>query len=232
MTQHQTISTAEAGYDAIAKHYDGWKWQKIWAALEEPRIKAMIAADKGQLPLNILDIGVGTGRNLAFIKREFSDAACTGLDISSGMLAVARSNLGASADLSKGNARRLFEQESSAFSHALLCRVTSHIENPWPVLAEATRVVLPYGKIFISDLHPDHNYQNTHCHLADRTVAIETYKHADALWQRMARNLGLKILFAHEVTGAEIAALPGITLPGSIAGPQSRVATLRLLMKD
>lgn len=82
--------------------------------------------------------------------------------------------------------------DSSTYSHVLMCRVGSHIPMLSRTLAEAQRVVLPGGKIFISDIHAGHNYTDTHLSTPDKTVHIETHKHDPHEWEHAARFLNQK----------------------------------------
>jgi ubiquinone/menaquinone biosynthesis C-methylase UbiE len=102
--------------------------------------------------LSVLDIGCGTGSQLA-IYAESSGRVC-GIDLSEPMLGIARSKLGESAVLAKGNALNLpyaagtFDLVmSSLFFHQL------QPEQRTAVLCEALRVLGPDGQIMLIDFH-------------------------------------------------------------------------------
>lgn len=232
MTSPHIYLDPQNGYDVIAPYYDDWEWQKIWAAVEFPHIRRILEEDRDKFFLRILDIGVGTGRTLHAIRQEFQGAVLTGVDLSESMLEIARSRLPDKTVLVHGHARRITSFTSSSFSHTLFCRVGSHIPNLIQALAEATRVTLPGGKIFASDIHPDHHYTDTHRDTPGGTIHIETHKHSLEDWHRAARNLGLAIRSSHVVHGRDIAALPGITHPKSVLNENQPISMMMVLEKD
>lgn len=226
------ILDAERGYDAIADGYDSSNWQDILPRFEQPIIRNLLEeAERENFPQRVLEIGVGTGGNLDFIQRHFCNAVCAGTDISDGMLAIARKRLKPGTMLIKGNAKHLEEFDSSSFSHVFLCRVINHVDNLPKVMAEATRVTLPYGKILVTSIHPDHPYKNTRYRISDRTIAIETHKHS-VDWDPMMRFLFLKeaqpVQIIHR---SDIAKLPGVRMPLSILGADRPVAMMRVFEK-
>jgi len=102
--------------------------------------------------LSVLDIGCGTGTQLALYQRP--GCSLTGLDLSPAMLAVARRKLGAAAELHLGDASQL------PFPEALFDLVTIVLvlhEMPFllrsAVLQECSRVVKPGGRIMLMDYH-------------------------------------------------------------------------------
>lgn len=77
-------------YRLHARIYDATRWSFLFgrtAILEQ--IAAVIT------PVRILEVGCGTGKNLAGLCRRFPHAAITGLDLSAPMLDVARRKLAA-----------------------------------------------------------------------------------------------------------------------------------------
>jgi ubiquinone/menaquinone biosynthesis C-methylase UbiE len=85
----------------------------------------------------VLDVGCGTGHNLAFFKESGLKAA--GIDASKPMLDVAAKKLGTSVGLHLGHAEELpFDSES--FDIVTLITVLEFVPNPERVLSEAARV--------------------------------------------------------------------------------------------
>jgi S-adenosylmethionine-diacylgycerolhomoserine-N-methlytransferase len=68
-----------------ARIYDATRWSFLFG-------RAAILADAAALvtPVRILEVGCGTGKNLADLCRRFPQAAVTGVDLSATMLDVAR----------------------------------------------------------------------------------------------------------------------------------------------
>jgi S-adenosylmethionine-diacylgycerolhomoserine-N-methlytransferase len=79
------LTPIEKYYRLHARIYDATRWTFLFG-------RTAILADVAGLtrPVRILEVGCGTGKNLARICRLFPQAAVTGLDLSEPMLAVAR----------------------------------------------------------------------------------------------------------------------------------------------
>jgi ubiquinone/menaquinone biosynthesis C-methylase UbiE len=102
--------------------------------------------------LKVLDIGCGTGAQLAYYQAGGSQVF--GIDLSKPMLQVAKSNLGNQAALTVGDALRIpFPDRtfdlviSSLFIHQL------HPGLRAAMLEEVVRVLQPEGKILLIDFH-------------------------------------------------------------------------------
>jgi S-adenosylmethionine-diacylgycerolhomoserine-N-methlytransferase len=80
--------SVENYYRWHARIYDATRWTFLFG-------RSAILADVAGLttPVRILEVGCGTGRNLAGLCRRFPNAAITGLDLSAPMLDVARRKL-------------------------------------------------------------------------------------------------------------------------------------------
>jgi ubiquinone/menaquinone biosynthesis C-methylase UbiE len=100
---------------------------------------------------DVLEVAVGTGRNLPYYGPAVT--SLTGIDLSPGMLAVARDRageLGRDADLTVGNA------ESLAFGDAafdtVLCTISlCNIPDDRAAIAEMYRVLRPGGRLVLVD---------------------------------------------------------------------------------
>ncbi len=82
----------EGYYRWQSKIYDATRWSFLFGRSRVLRAAAAVAR-----PGRILEIGCGTGRNLAELARLFPTAHLTGLDVSADMLALARKKLAAEA---------------------------------------------------------------------------------------------------------------------------------------
>lgn len=128
-------------YDATRKYY----------LLGRDRMLAQIGPAKGA---HILEIACGTGRNLDLVDRRYPGCNLYGLDISSQMLATARSKLGERATLALGNAcdfdpLTLFGRQS--FDHVFLSYSLSMIPDWQAALSEALRHVADGGSLHVVD---------------------------------------------------------------------------------
>ncbi|MDK4806262.1 MAG: class I SAM-dependent methyltransferase [Novosphingobium aromaticivorans] len=116
----------------------------------------MIGELKAPPGARVLELGCGTGRNLAQIARAWPGARLHGLDISPAMLTVARDRLGGRARLAQGDATDFAPQAlfgCDTFDRVVFSFVLSMIPD-WPgALAQAIRVLAPGGAIHIVDFH-------------------------------------------------------------------------------
>ena len=103
---------------------------------------------------SVLEIGCGTGRNLAMVAQRWPGAGLFGLDISAEMLKSAASKLGPGAVLARGDATAfdplaLFGR--ARFDRVVLSFVTSMIPGWETALAQAAACVAPGGSLHIVD---------------------------------------------------------------------------------
>ncbi|GAB6987579.1 class I SAM-dependent methyltransferase [Nocardioides pyridinolyticus] len=98
----------------------------------------------------VLEIAVGTGRNLAHYDAE---ATVTGVDLSPEMLALARkyaAELGLEADLREGDAAHLPFPDAS-FDTVVCALSLCSIPDPERAIAEMHRVLVPGGHLLLLD---------------------------------------------------------------------------------
>src|SRR5215208_6161316 len=104
----------------------------------------------GQATGEVLEVAVGTGRNLAFYPVEVS---LTGIDLSPGMLAIARERarqLGLNADLREADTQALPFPDAS-FDTVVCTLSLCNIPDDRRALAEMKRVLRPGGRLLLLD---------------------------------------------------------------------------------
>jgi ubiquinone/menaquinone biosynthesis C-methylase UbiE len=104
----------------------------------------------GQATGEVLEVAVGTGLNLASYPAEVT---LTGLDLSSGMLELARSrarDLGRAVTLQEGSAHELPFAEAS-FDTVVCTFGLCAIPDPAAAVGEMTRVLRPGGRLILVD---------------------------------------------------------------------------------
>lgn len=104
--------------------------------------------------MSVLEIGCGTGRNLAMTGKAWPGARLCGLDISGEMLRSARKRLGTSATLALGDATRFDPQGLLGiprFDRVALSYALSMIPDWQTALAQAADVVAPGGSLHVVD---------------------------------------------------------------------------------
>jgi S-adenosylmethionine-diacylgycerolhomoserine-N-methlytransferase len=128
-------------YDATRKYY----------LFGRDRLIARLDLPEGA---TVLEIGCGTGRNLALISKRWPGARLFGLDISAEMLKSANANLGSDASLAQGDATNfdaatLFGR--AQFDRVVLSFATSMIPQWQMALAQACVVLAPGGSLHVVD---------------------------------------------------------------------------------
>jgi len=139
----QTQATVRA-YNRASRWYDLQEWLPEKLAMGGWRRRLWARVPEGRL----LEIGVGTGRNLSYHREGHSVVA---IDISPGMLAKAKAKarkLRLSVDLRLMDAQHMdFPDES--FDAAVATFVFCSVPDPVLGLAEVRRVIKPGGKVFL-----------------------------------------------------------------------------------
>ena len=102
----------------------------------------------------VIELGCGTGRNLARIGKVWPQVSLYGLDISQQMLGLAAEKLGTRATLAAGDATgfdpaALFA--TSAFDHVVLSYALSMIPDWQGAVAHAASLLAPGGRLHIVD---------------------------------------------------------------------------------
>ncbi len=140
---------AREGYDLWAPAYDGF---------DNPMIAlASRAIDAAALPVpgkRFLDIGCGTGRNLAWALLKGA-AQVTGLDGSPGMLDQARAKLGPDAALIERDLAGDWGLAPASYDIACISLVLEHFPKVAPLIAQAAAALVPGGVLFVAEMHVD-----------------------------------------------------------------------------
>lgn len=102
----------------------------------------------------VLEIGCGTGRNLAHVAREWPGVALHGLDLSAEMLKTARGKLGDGAMLAQGDATAFAAPDlfsRAGFDRVILSYALSMIPDWKAALDQAAAVLAPGGRLLVVD---------------------------------------------------------------------------------
>lgn len=99
---------------------------------------------------NVLDVGCGTGAVLELLHERYPSSLLTGLDLTPGMIEVARAKQLSNVDFVVGDAENLpFEPQS--FDAVLCSNSFHHYPHPDRFFAEAARVLRPGGRLILRD---------------------------------------------------------------------------------
>ena len=132
-------------YEAIAGRYDEYVSYAERFLLGDGRRWVGV-----QVHGDVLEIGVGTGRNLSFYA---PDVRLTGIDLTPAMLEQARdraAGLGIDADLRLGDAQAL-DLPDDRFDVVVMTLVLSGVPDIQRTIAEAYRVLRPGGRLLALD---------------------------------------------------------------------------------
>lgn len=145
----------------------------------------------------VLELGCGTGRNLARIDRVWPGRVLCGLDISQEMLGLAARKLGPRARLAQGDATAFDAAASfgiTGFDHIVLSYALSMIPDWQGTLAHAVTALAPGGRLHIVDFGDLGGLPRPLARLLRRWLALfhvtprDTIEHVAA---RLARDRGL-----------------------------------------
>ena len=124
-------------FDAQAVEYDLWYQTPEGRYADTLEKELFIRLIQPQIGQSVLDIGCGTGHNLAFFKELGLKAA--GIDVSKPMLDIAAKRLGTDVELYWGQAEEL-PFDNGSFDISTLITVLEFALEPTKVLKEAARV--------------------------------------------------------------------------------------------
>ncbi len=140
---------AQEYFQAAAKSWDSIRSLHVPQQQVEDKLLDLVA---DQAVTELLDIGTGTGRILEILSSRVKHGV--GVDLSNGMLAVARSNLerhGLShLQVRKGDMYRL-PVEDSSMDLVVVHMVLHYSDEPTEVIREAARVLRPHGRLILVD---------------------------------------------------------------------------------
>lgn len=137
-------------YDRFARAYsDDAEHNAFNALYERPESLRLMGDVAG---FRVLDAGCGSGTHAAALLAR--GAIVTGIDKSSGMLALARERLGSAATLFEADLAAPLRFADGDFDRVLAALVLHYIEDWSMPLREFRRVLAPSGKLVISTHHP------------------------------------------------------------------------------
>jgi len=200
MTSHTSIDN-RAGYDRWAKSYDGYVNSTV--AVDDMAFPPLWGHLEGQ---RVLEVGCGTGRHTVRLVRAGNSV--TGLDLSPGMLAVAREKLARYGNVSLVEADFLNTplrlEDLDAVITAL---VLEHIADLDSFFIRVAACLKTGGDFYLSEIHPDRIAAGTQANFVDdetgEEIRLKSYAHSEETVQAAAGAAGLHLVVCRDVIGDE-----------------------------
>lgn len=142
--------TAAQQYDAMASEYTSDNDVGVFNSLYERPAMLNMLGDVSSL--RVLDIGCGAGQLTEVLLDR--GASVTGIDVSPGMIGIARERLGGRASFEIADLRESLEFQADSFDIGVASLVMHYIEDWVPVLDEIRRVLTRTGSFVFSTHHP------------------------------------------------------------------------------
>ncbi len=187
-----TIANA---YSTWASSYDACR--NLTRDLDADVTRRILGSDR--IPV-VVEAGCGTGKNTNYFSQIADEVHA--FDFSEGMLEVARTRV-SSPNVIFRQADLCAEWPSLANRAQLVSfnLVLEHIESLAPVLRNAANSLTAGGKVFISELHPFKQYQNSQARFLSATgeeVKIQAYTHNVSDFLSAAGEAGLVLVRFNE----------------------------------
>jgi ubiquinone/menaquinone biosynthesis C-methylase UbiE len=149
------------------------QWDALRQGFYGPEIRDAVLAAARILPEHIvLDVGAGTG----FLTEGAAQQAnrVIALDFSESMLSEARTRLGKNVEFKIGDAEHIPLPDASV-DRVIGNMVLHHCPHPDLAVREMRRVLVPRGRVVLSDLQ-EHNYESLRKEHADLWMGFEMAK--------------------------------------------------------
>jgi len=145
-----SIITIVTDYDPFALAYSEHNESSSWnARYERPAVLAMVGDVAGK---DVLDVGCGSGIHAAALSA--SGARVIGVDLSAGLLELARERLGDGISFHRADLALPLPFDDESFDVVLASLVLHYLRDWEAPLAELHRVLRPGGRLVASTHHP------------------------------------------------------------------------------
>ena len=165
------------------KEYSRWQFDCAAAEYDDTEAYEMVKADYPEIleelkkePFgSLLDCGCGTGAVLALLEKEYPDKTFTGIDLSEGMLEIAKNRNLKKTDFLCGDCEELpFPDES--FDVVLCSHSFHHYPNPQRFFHSVFRVLRPGGRLILRDNTGDFSWRMKQNYV---TIPLNNWKYRE-----------------------------------------------------
>lgn len=167
----------------IARAYDQWASRYDLDANRTRDLDARALRQSGLAVsgCDVLELGCGTAKNTVWLAERARRVV--GMDLSRGMLDVARSRVTAgNVELLQHDVQSTWPFHADCFDFVIGDLILEHVGDLEPVFAEAARVLRTGGTMFICELHPYRQLRGGQAHFTDdssgETVYAPAYIHS------------------------------------------------------
>ncbi len=146
----------------VQQAYDVWSetYDAIENKTRDLEAKALRELILPTAPLDILEIGCGTGKNTEFLRTRAK--RLVGADFSAEMLGKARAkSAAANVEFRRLDLREEWNLAENSFDLIICSLALEHIENIDFVFAQARKVARSGGRFYVGELHPFKQYQGS-----------------------------------------------------------------------
>jgi len=147
-----------------------------------------------------LEIGCGTGKNTEWLVTKAGHI--TAVDLSSGMLAIARSKVGSDkVQFRQADITQPWTFAERQYDLVTFSLVLEHIENLDYVFSEACKVTAPGGYMYIGELHPFKQYTGTKARFdtEEGQQVVTCFNHHVSDFIQMAQACGFELVLLNEL---------------------------------
>lgn len=153
---------------------------------------------------NVLEIGCGTGRHTQKLLKQNNKV--TGIDISEGMLEVAKKKLPAE-NLTLLNADYMTHDfAADSFDVIVSSLVVEHIENLELLFQKVRKILKPGGEFYLSEIHPDRTAKGIMAHFKtadEKEIHLTGYAHKESDFKAAAEKASLQIKRQETILGSK-----------------------------
>jgi malonyl-CoA O-methyltransferase len=183
-----------------------------WSRVYDQQPNSTVAADEAHFPgvwrhlsgRRVLDVGCGTGRHTLKLVRQGNEVV--GIDLSEGMLSVARRTLdGHPVTLIRADFMTDDELGDGEFAAVVVSLVLEHIEDTAGFFRRAARVLRRPGKLYLSEIHPRRAATGSQARFTDPKTGEErrpaNFTHTNDEVVRSATQAGFRLSQSLDIVG-------------------------------
>ncbi|WP_295904480.1 class I SAM-dependent methyltransferase [uncultured Bdellovibrio sp.] len=200
MSQDKQFSDNQSGYNQWSSFYDSYPNPTV--AIDELSFPRFWQTLTGK---DILEIGCGTGRHTQ--KLVAQNNRVVGIDISEGMLQVAREKIPPERALLVHADFMTYDGfHENQFDAIVASLVIEHIQDLSSFFKRAAKFLKPGGELYLSEIHPERTAQGVAAHFKNgdhQEIHLKSHPHTDEDFQRTAAQASLETVKNETIYGTE-----------------------------